>query len=66
MAIIGTIRKHSWIAVAIVGIAILAFIAGDLTKNNRSIPDMGKVDGTVMTHQRFDELVEQMEDNYKM
>ena len=66
MAIIGTIRKHSWVAVAIVGIAILAFIAGDLTKNNRGIPDMGKVDGTVMTHQRFDELVGQMEDNYKM
>ena len=66
MGIIGSIRKHSWVAVAIVGIAILAFIAGDLTKNNRGIPDMGKVDGVVMTNQRFNELVEQMEDNYKM
>ena len=58
MGIIGSIRKHSWIAVAIVGIAIIAFIIGDLTKNNRSIPDVGKVNGQVMTRQHFDELVE--------
>jgi len=66
MGIIGSIRKHSWIAVAIVGIAIIAFILGDLTKNNQSIPDMGKVGNSVMTRQRFDDLVMQMENNYKM
>ncbi|MGX8713879.1 MAG: peptidylprolyl isomerase [bacterium] len=66
MGIIGSIRKHSWIAVAIVGIAIIAFIIGDLTKNNRSIPDLGKVNGQVMTRQHFDELVEEAENNYKM
>ena len=66
MGIIGSIRKHSWIAVAIVGIAIIAFIFSDLTKNNQSIPDMGKVGNTVMTRQRFDDLVMQMENNYKM
>ncbi|MBP3762887.1 MAG: SurA N-terminal domain-containing protein [Bacteroidales bacterium] len=66
MGIIGNIRKHSWIAVAIVGIAIVAFIIGDLTKNNNAIPDMGKVDGSVMSRQRFDDLVSQMENNYKM
>lgn len=66
MGIIGSIRKHSWIAVAIVGIAIIAFILGDLTKNNNSIPDMGKVGNTVMTRQRFDDLATQMENNYKM
>lgn len=66
MGIIGSIRKHSWIAVAIVGIAIIAFILGDLTKNNQSIPDMGKVGNTVLTRQRFDDLVMQMENNYKM
>ena len=65
MAIIGSIRKHSWIAVAIVGIAILAFILGDLTKNNGGIPDVGKVDGVTMTSQRFNELVTEMENNYK-
>lgn len=66
MGIIGSIRKHSWIAVAIVGIAIIAFIIGDLTKNNRGIPDMGSVNGETMTRQRFDDLVQQAEDNYKM
>ena len=66
MGIIGSIRKHSWIAVALVGIAIIAFILGDLTKNNRGIPDMGKVNGETMSRQRFDELVERAENNYKM
>lgn len=65
MAIIGTIRKHSWVAVLIVGIAILAFILGDLTKNRGGIPDMGKVNGATLTNQRFNELVNEMENNYK-
>jgi len=66
MGIIGSIRKHSWVAVLLVGIAIIAFILGDLTKNNRGIPDMGSVNGETMTRQRFDELVERAETNYKM
>ena len=65
MAIIGTIRKHSWVAVLIVGIAILAFILGDLTKNRGGVPDMGTVNGTTLTNQRFNELVTEMENNYK-
>lgn len=66
MGIIGSIRKHSGWAVAIVGIAILAFILGDLTKNNGGIPDVGKVNGKTMTSQRFNEMVAEMENNYKM
>lgn len=66
MAIIGSIRKHSWVAVAIVGVAILAFILGDLTKNNGGIPDVGKVDGATMTSQRYNELLTEAENNYKM
>ena len=65
MGIIGSIRKHSWVAVAVVGVAIVAFIIGDLTKNNRGIPDMGKINGTTVTYQRFNELMEEMENNYK-
>ncbi len=65
MAIIGSIRKHSWVAVLIVGVAILAFILGDLTKNRGDIPDMGKVNGATLTNQRFNELVNEMENNYK-
>jgi peptidyl-prolyl cis-trans isomerase D len=52
--------------VAIVGIAILAFILGDLTKNNGGIPDVGKVNGEVLTSQRFNEKVAEMENNYKV
>ena len=65
MGIIGSIRKHSWIAVAVVGVAIVAFIIGDLTKNNRGIPDMGKINGTTISYQHFNELMEEMENNYK-
>ncbi len=66
MAIIGSIRKNSWIAVLLVGVAILAFIFQDLTKNRSGIPDVGKVNKTTMTSQRFNELVTEAEDNYKM
>ena len=65
MGIIGSIRKHSWVAVLIVGVAIVAFILGDLTKNNRSIPDVGKVNGKTLTYQHFNELTEVMENNYR-
>ena len=65
MAIIGSIRKHSWIAVVLVGVAILAFIFQDLSKNRSSIPDVGKINGTTLTNQRFNELVTEMENNYK-
>ncbi|MBR1850647.1 MAG: SurA N-terminal domain-containing protein [Bacteroidales bacterium] len=65
MGIIGSIRKHSWVAVALVGIAIVAFILGDLTKNNRRIPDVGKVNGKVLTYQRFNDLAGVMENNYR-
>ena len=65
MGIIGTIRKHSWIAVAVVGIAIVAFIIGDLTKNNRGVPDMGKIGGNTVTAQRFEYLLDEAEDGYR-
>ena len=65
MGVIGTIRKHSWVAVAIGGIAIIAFIIGDLQKNRGGIPDMGKIDGTTITAQHFNSRLEQMENNYK-
>ncbi|MBQ9638248.1 MAG: SurA N-terminal domain-containing protein [Bacteroidales bacterium] len=64
MGIIGRIRKNSWLAVLLVGIAIVAFIIGDLTKNNRSIPDLAKINGVSISDQMFrertDELKEQV------
>ena len=65
MGIIGSIRKHSGIAVTIVGIAIVAFIIGDLTKNNRGVPDMGKIAGSTITAQHFEALMDEAENNYK-
>lgn len=65
MGIIGSIRKHSWIAVAIVGIAIVSFIIGDLTKNTNKVPDMGKIGKTTITYQHFDYLMNEAEENYK-
>ena len=65
MGIIGSIRKHSGIAVAVVGIAIVAFIIGDLAKNNRGVPDMGQIDDQTITYNRFNEKVEEMENSYK-
>lgn len=66
MGIIGSIRKHSWIAVAVVGIAIIAFIIGDLAKNNNSVPDVAKINGTTITNQHWMALTEEAENNYKM
>lgn len=65
MGIIGSIRKHSGIAVAVVGIAIVAFIIGDLTKNQRGVPDMGKIGDQTITYARYNEKVEEMEESYK-
>lgn len=65
MGIIGSIRKHSGWAVAIVGLAIVAFIIGDLTKNQRGIPEVGKIAGTTITRGNFDNTVAEMEANYK-
>lgn len=65
MGIIGTIRKHSWIAVAVVGVAIVAFIIGDLTKNNRGVPDMGKIGGNTITAQHFETLMDEAEASYR-
>ncbi len=65
MAIIGEIRKHSGIAVAIVGIAIAAFIIGDLTKNGNKQPDLGSIDGEEITYAHFNALTTQKEEIVK-
>ncbi len=65
MGIIGNIRKHSWIAVTIVGVAIVAFIIGDLTKN-RSREAFVKLDGEEVTYDYFNSRVLQREQDYNM
>lgn len=61
MAIIGEIRKHSGLAVIIVGIAILAFIIGDLLNRKPKQPPIGVIDGEEITYNRFYELITEKE-----
>lgn len=65
MAIIGTIRKHSGLAVAVVGIAIVAFVIGDVFKRQSNIPDLAKIDGETILNNAFDAKVKQNEDMLK-
>ena len=71
MAVIGTIRKHSALAVILVGVAIAAFIVSDLFTGKRggknSIPSMGKIAGEEITvtdyNRRVDENIEMQRAN---
>ena len=65
MGIIGSIRKHSWLAVLLVGFAIVCFIIGDLSKNNRQ-PYFAKMDGKEITYNYFNSRVKQREEDYQM
>ena len=60
MAIIGTIRKHSALAVIIVGVAIAAFVIGDFGKGaSRPTTDIGSVNGDEISYQDFNSKVEE-------
>ena len=66
MAIIGKIRKHSGLAVIIVGVAIAAFVIGDFGKKRyRGTTDIGAVDGKSITYLDFNKQVEDAADNQK-
>lgn len=65
MAIIGTIRKHSGIAVAVVGIAIVAFIIGDVFKRQSSVPDFAEIDGETVLNTYFEQKVQEEEERLK-
>lgn len=60
MAIIGKIRKHSGLAVIIVGVAIAAFVIGDFgKKQTRGTTDLGVVNGEEIPYRDFSDQVEQ-------
>jgi len=61
MGIIGSIRKHSWIAVLIVGAAIIAFIIGDLNKGSKQ-KAFAKIDGDEITYDYFNSRVTTLEE----
>lgn len=62
MALIGTIRKHSALAVILVGVAIAAFIVSDLFTGKRgsrnSIPAVGVIAGEEITAMDYNRRVE--------
>ena len=60
MAIIGRIRKHSGIAVIIVGVAIAAFVIGDFGKKRaKGTNEVGSVNGEALPYQEFTNKVEE-------
>jgi peptidyl-prolyl cis-trans isomerase D len=66
MAIIGRIRKHSGLAVIIVGVAIAAFVIGDFgKKRSRGSNDIGSVNGEAISYPEFNTKVEQTIDIQK-
>ena len=66
MAIIGKIRKHSGLAVIIVGVAIAAFVIGNFGKKRaRGTTDIGSVSGEIMPYSDFTSKVEQTVENQK-
>ena len=67
MAAIGKIRKHYGLLVAIVGLALFAFISGDLFKscNSRRPTDVAIVDGKKITYQDYTNMVNMNLENAK-
>ena len=60
MAIIGRIRKHSGLAVIIIGVAIAAFVIGDFgKKRTKGINEIGTVNGEAIPYQGFSNKVEE-------
>jgi peptidyl-prolyl cis-trans isomerase D len=59
MAIIGRIRKHSGLAVIIVGVAIAAFVIGDFGKKRaKGVNEIGNINGEAIPYQEFTTKVE--------
>lgn len=71
MAIIGTLRKHSALAVILIGVAITAFIVSDLFSGKRgrgrSVPSIGTIAGEEITvadyNRRVDENIDIQKNN---
>jgi peptidyl-prolyl cis-trans isomerase D len=60
MAIIGRIRKHSGLAVILVGIAIAAFVIGDFGKKRmKGTNEIGSINGEAIPYPEFTNKVEE-------
>ncbi len=60
MAVIGKIRKHSGLLIIIIGVALAAFVLGDISKTqSRSTNIVGEINGEKITYKEFGARVEQ-------
>lgn len=66
MAVIGKIRKHYGLLVIVIGVALVAFILGDLGKSTgQRTTNVGTVDGEQISYQDFNTRYEQYVENTK-
>ena len=66
MAVIGKIRKHSGLLIVVIGVALAAFVLGDLAKTQSSGPsDVGEINGEKITYRDFSTRLEFNVENEK-
>lgn len=66
MAIIGRIRKHAGLAVALIGIAIIGFVIQDaFGRRGQSAPPVAVINGETVSYSSFAADVDQITEQYK-
>ncbi|MDE7072386.1 MAG: SurA N-terminal domain-containing protein, partial [Bacteroidales bacterium] len=66
MAIIGKIRKHAGLAVALIGIAIIGFVVQDaFGRRGQNAPPVAVINGETVSYDRFSYDVDQLTEQYK-
>jgi peptidyl-prolyl cis-trans isomerase D len=66
MAVIGKIRKHSGLLIVVIGVALAAFVLGDLAKTQSSGPNnVGEINGDEITYKDFSSRLEFNVENEK-
>ncbi len=71
MSIINTLREKSWLALVFVGLALVAFILGDIFGPNsvlRGGPDraVGQIDGESVSAEEYQQQIEQLKYEYAL
>ena len=65
MAIIGKIRKHAGLAVALIGIAIIGFVVQDaFGRRGQTAPPVAVINGESISYDLFSSQVDQLTDQY--
>lgn len=60
MAVIGKIRKHSGLLVIVIGVALAAFVLGDLSKTKtRNTNTIGEINGEKVSYREYSNRLEQ-------